>query len=182
MTMPTFIDGVMVNATMLTALSTGVNALNTVATGAVAPRAYVPTLGVQITSLQSIGNNANTLVSWNSASPNNDTMWSSGSTITIKTAGVYIAWFQAHFVAASGGIRAAYILLNGTAVGNAVASRFTNPLTSGDGSFYPLITPPLQLAVNATLAGMVYQNSSGGSLSLDTSDSGTFMGVIRLGS
>lgn len=181
MTMPTFTDGVLVNATILNALSTGVNAVNTVATGAAAPRAYVPTAVVKISSLQSIGNNANTVVTWNTAGINNDAMWSSGNTVTIKTAGVYVAWLQPHFTAAANGIRAGYILLNGTAIGNAVASRFTNPISSGDGNFYPLMTPPMQLAVNATLAAMVYQNSTL-SLTLDTSDSGMYMAVVRLGS
>jgi hypothetical protein len=184
MTMPTFLDGVLVHAVSLTSLSSGVNSLNSLLTGAVAPRAYVPTSTAHINALQSIANNTNTVVTWGSAGLNNDAMWASGSPtlFTVKTAGVYIAWAQAHFSAAAGGVRACYILLNGTNIAtNTVASAFRNPLNAGDGNFFCCVTPPMQLAVNATLAVAVYQNT-GGSLSLDNTDSGAFMGVTRIGS
>ena len=47
----------------------------------------------------------------------------------------------------------------------------------------PLVTyaPPMALAVNATLYFSVFQNS-GAALNLDSTDSGAFMGVLRLGS
>jgi hypothetical protein len=183
MTMPTFLDGVLTHAASLTSLSSGVNAVNSLLTGAVAPRAYVPTATAKITSNKSIANATDTIVTFDSAGVNNDTMWTATvNHFTIKTAGVYIAWAQCHFTAASGGIRAAYILLNGTSVTtNAVAGAFRNPLNFGDGNFFLVFAPPMSLAVNATLYFSVFQNS-GLSLNLDTSDSGAFMGVVRVGS
>jgi hypothetical protein len=180
--MPTFTDGILVHAASLTSLSTGVNSINSLLTGANAPRAYVPTSTARITSNKSISNNLDTLVTFDSAGVNNDTMWTAAvNHFTVKTAGVYLVWAQAHFTAAAGGIRAAYILLNGTSVTtNAVAGAFRNPLNFGDGNFFCCVTPPLSLAVNATLFFSVYQNS-GGALNLDSVDSGAFMGVVRIG-
>jgi hypothetical protein len=180
--MPTFTDGVLVHAASLTSLSTGVNSINSLLTGAVAPRAYVPTATAKITSNKSIANNSDTIVTFDSAGVNNDTMWAAAvNHFTVKTAGVFLAWAQCHFAPTAGGIRAAYILLNGTSVTtNAVASAFRNPLNFGDGNFFCCVTPPLSLAVNATLYFSVYQNS-GGALNLDIGDSGSFMGVVRIG-
>lgn len=183
MSMPTFIDGVLVHATSLNSLSTGVNGINTLLTGANAPRAYIPAATAQITSDKSIANNTDTLITFDAAGVNNDAAWTAAvNHFTVKTAGQYLAWAQCHFAAAAGGIRSAYILLNGTSVGtNAVAAGFRNPLNFGDGNFFCVVTPPLSLAVNATLYFSVYQNS-GGALNLSASDSGAFMGLIRLGS
>jgi hypothetical protein len=183
MTMPTFTDGVLVHATSLTSLSTGVNAINSLLTGAVAPRAYVPAAYAKITANKSIANNADTIVTLDTDPLDNDATWTATvNHFTIKTAGVYISWAQVHFTPAAGGIRAGYILLNGTSVStNAVAAGFRNPLNFGDGNFFCVVTPPMSLAVNAALYLSVYQNS-GGALNLDSSDSGAFMGLVRLGS
>jgi hypothetical protein len=184
MTMPTFVDGVVVHATSLNSLSTGVNAINTLLTGAAAPRAYIPTATARITSNKTISNNLDTLVTFDAAGVNNDAAWTASTNhFTIKTAGVYIAWAQCNFAAASGGIRAAYILLNGTSVStNAVAGVFDNAQSIGGGNFFALATQPLQLAVNATLYFSVYQNS-GSSLALaSTTESGNFMSLARIGS
>ena len=183
MTMPTFLDGVLVHAASLTSLSTGVNSINTLLTGANAPRNYVPTATANITADHTISNNLDTIITFDAAGVNNDAAWTSGvNHFTIKTAGVYLALAQAHFTAAAGGIRAAYILLNGTSVAtNAVGAAFRNPLNFGDGNFFAVAAPPMSLAVNATLYFSVYQNS-GGSLALNAGDSGAFMSLIRIGS
>src|SRR5947209_16092439 len=182
MTMPTFIDGTLVHAASLTSPSSGTNAINSLLTGAVAPRAYIPTSTAKITSNKSIANNTDTLVTFDSAGVNNDTMWAAAAThFTIKTAGVYFAWAQCNFAPTAGGIRAAYILLNGTSVAtNAVAGAFRNPLNFGDGNFFLVFAPPMSLAVNATLYFSVYQNS-GAALNLTSGDSGSYMGVVRVG-
>jgi hypothetical protein len=183
MTMPTFIDSVLVNATPLTALATGVNSINSLLTGAVAPRAYVPTSTAKITSNKSISNNSDTVVTFDSAGVNNDTMWTAAvNHFTIKTAGVYVAWAQCHFSANATGVRSCHIMLNGTSpTSNSVAAAARNAFPSGDGSFFVAVSPPLSLAVNAQLFFSVFQNS-GGALNLDTVDSGAFMGVLRIGS
>lgn len=184
MTLPTFTDGVLVHATSLTALSTGVNGINTLLTGAVAPRSYIPTAHAKITSNKTISNNLDTIVTFDAAGINNDAAWATAvNHFTIKTAGTYIAWAQCNFAAAAGGIRAAYILLNGTSVTtNAVAAGFDNAFNFGGGNFFCVATPPMALAVNATLYFSVYQNC-GVSLALAaTTESGNFMSLIRLGS
>jgi hypothetical protein len=126
---------------------------------------------------------ADTIVTFDAAGVNNDTMWTAAvNHFTIKTAGNYIAWAQVHFAAAANGIRAGYILLNGTSVTtNAVAAGSRNPLNFGGGNFFCVVTPPMALAVNAQLYFSVFQNS-GGNLNLDSSESGAFMGVVRIGS
>ncbi|MGH7743340.1 MAG: hypothetical protein ACREQ5_00760 [Candidatus Dormibacteria bacterium] len=183
MTMPTFTDGVLVHAASLTSLSAGVNSINSLLTGAVAPRLYVPTATATITSNTSIGNATDTIITFDAAGVNNDTMWAAAvNHFTIKTAGVYLAWAQCQFAAAAGGIRAAYILLNGTSVvTNAVAAGFRNPQSFGDGNYFTVVTPPLSLAVNATLYFSVFQ-SSGAALNMTTTSSGAFMGLVRIGS
>jgi hypothetical protein len=183
MTMPTFTDAVLVHAVSLTALSTGVNSLNSLLTGAVAPRAYVPAVAARITSNKSISNNSDTVVTFDAAAVNNDAMWASATNhLTIKTAGVYVVWGQCHFAAAAGGVRSCHIMLNGTSpTTNPVAAAARNAYNFGDGSFFCAVTPPLSLAVNAQLFFSVFQNS-GGALNLDITDSGAFMGAFRVGS
>lgn len=183
MTMPTFTDGVVVHAAALTALATGVNSINTLLTGAVAPRLYVPTATAMITSNKSISNNSDTVVTFDAAGVNNDAMWvASVNHFTIKTAGVYWVWAQTHFTAHATGYRACHIMLNGTSpTSNSVAAGARNPLNANDGNFFTCVTPPLQLAVNALLYFSVFQ-TSGGSLNLDTTDSGSYMGLVRIGS
>lgn len=181
--MPTFADSVMVNAAVLNTVSTGINALASLRTGAVQPRAYVPICVASLTSTRSIPNNSDTLVTLQTAGINNDGMWSSGvAQLTIKTAGTYLAWAQTTFDANTSGVRASHILLNGTSVSaNAVAGASDNALTVA-ASINQIMcrTPPLALAVNATLYLSVYQNS-GGSLNVDSVVSGTFLSVLRIG-
>jgi len=184
MPMPPFTDGVLVHAASLTSLATGINSLNTVLTGAVAPRAYIPTSYAKLTANKTISNNLDTIVTFDTDPIDNDGAWTAAvNHFTIKTAGVYVAWAQANFVANATGIRAAYILLNGTSVTtNAVAAGFENAQSFGGGNFWCVMTPPMSLAVNATLYLSVYQNS-GGSLALaQTTESGTFMCLARIGS
>lgn len=182
MTMPTFIHGVLVHAASLTGLVQGINGVNQVLTGAALPRAYIPTVGASITSNHTISNNTDTVVTLDTAGLNNDTMWvASANHVTIKTAGTYLAWVQTHFTAAAGGVRSCHIMLNGTSpTSNAVAAGARNALNFGDGNFFCCVTPPLALAVNAQLYFSVFQNS-GGPLALDSTDSGAFMGVVRIG-
>lgn len=183
MTMPTFVDGVLVHAASLTSLATGVNSLNTLLTGAVAPRIYVPTATAMITGNKSISNNTDTVITFDSNGVNNDNMWvASTNHFTIKTAGVYLGWAQCHFTAAANGYRACHIMLNGTSpTSNSVAAGARNPLNFGDGNYFTCVTPPLQLAVNATLYFSVFQ-TSGGSLALDATHSGAYMALVRIGS
>lgn len=173
----------MVNAAILNTVSTGINNLASLRTGAVQPRAYVPICTASLTSTQSIPNNTDTAVTLGTAGINNDGIWTSGVTpLTIRTAGTYLVWAQATFDANTSGVRALHILLNGTSVStNAVAGGSDNALNVA-ASINQLMcrTSPLSLAVGATLRLSVYQNS-GGALSVDSVVSGTFLSVLRIG-
>jgi hypothetical protein len=183
MTMPTFADGKLINAATLNVLPTGLNALSTLMTGAVAPRLYIPTVGASVTTTHAIASATDTTVRFDTAGINNDTMWVSGTTqLTVHTAGNYIAWAQVTFDANVTGLRALHILLNGTSVtSNVVAGASDNALTvAGSVSQLMCRTPPMVLAVNATLFLSVFQNS-GSSVSVDSIVSGTFLCVTRIG-
>jgi hypothetical protein len=181
--MPTFADSVVVHATSLNSLSTGINNLNSLLTGAVAPRAYVPTATASINTTHSTNNATDTIVTFDASAVNNDSMWvASVSQFTIQTAGIYIAWAQGCYTANATGIRTAHILLNGTSVASNSVARYSQVAPSGtDLATMCMKTPPLSLAVGATLYFSAWQ-SSGGALNLDVGLSGTFMGVMRVGS
>jgi hypothetical protein len=183
MTMPTFADGVLVNAAILNVLPVGLNALNTLLTGAVAPRLFVPTVGASVTTTHAIANSTDTALTFDTAGINNDTMRAAGvSALTVHTAGNYIAWAQVTFDANVTGLRALHILLNGTSVStNVVAGASDNALTvAGSVSQLMCRTPPMVLSVGATLFLSVFQNS-GTSVSVDSIVSGTFLCVTRIG-
>lgn len=121
-------------------------------------------------------------MTWDLAGVNNDAMWAAGTAnhLIVKTAGVYIAWSQVHLAAGGGSLRGAHILLNGTAIGNTVGVGTRDPLNFGDGNQFVAETPPMSLAVNATVYLSVFQNS-GGALNLDNAVSGAYLCLLRLG-
>lgn len=182
MTMPTFTDGVVVHAVDLTKLSTGINNLNTLLTGAVAPKVIVPTATARLNSTHSTANATDTVITFDVAGVNNEAIWIAGQQpFTVVTAGVYVAWAQASYIANATGVRTAHILLNGTSVATNAVARASESAPSGtDLSTFSLKTAPMSLAVGATLYFSAWQ-SSGGALSLDFNLSGTFMAVQRLG-
>lgn len=182
MTLPTFLDGVLVNAAALNSLSTAVTNLNVLLTGANPPRAYVPTVTAHVTSAPSISNNSETVLTMGAADINNDGMWSSGvNHFTVQTAGTYTAWAQVRFVANGTGYRGGHIMLNGTTPSsNAVAAFTESGINSGDGNQHVCITPPLALSVGAALYFSVIQ-TSGGSLATSIADGTIFFSAIRIG-
>lgn len=182
MTMPTFTDGVVVHAVDLTKLPTGINSLNSLLTGGVAPKAIIPTATARLNSTHSTANATDTVITFDVAGVNNEAIWVAGQQpFTVVTAGVYVAWAQASYIANGTGIRTAHILLNGTSVGTNSVARGSEAAPSGtDLATFSLKTPPMSLAVGAQLYFSAWQ-SSGGALSLDFTLSGTFMAVMRLG-
>lgn len=182
MTMPTFTDGVVVNAATLNKLSTGINNLNSLLTGAVPPRQYVPTSTASINVTHSLANVTDTIITLDAAGVNNDGMWIAGQQpFTVQTAGVYVAWGQVNFTANGTGVRTGGILLNGTSVASNSVARCSEAATSGtDLTTMSMKTQPMSLAVGATLYLTAWQ-SSGGALNLDPSLSGAFLCVMRIG-
>lgn len=180
--MPTFVDAAFVHQTSLNRLSDGINYQSLLLTGVPAPRQYIPTATAKITSTKSIANRTDTQVVFDSAGVNNDAIWvAAHAAFVIQTGGVYVAFGQACFTANNTGTRSCSILLNGAAPdGNGVAlSAMAHP-SSTDLATLCVQTPPMALAPGAALYFNVWQ-SSGGSLTLATGLSGTFMGVMRLG-
>lgn len=182
--MPTFADDQLVTAAILNLLPSGVNALGSLVTGAVAPRAYVPTVGASINTTHSVATGTDTIITMDTAGINNDVMWTAAvNHLTIKTAGIYVVWAQATFDANTTGVRALHILLNGTSVTtNQVGAAGSNALSLVGGSITQIMarTPPLSLAVNATLYLSVFQNS-GGALNTLNTISGTYLCATRIG-
>ncbi len=61
---------------------------------------------------------SNAAITWNAESYDTDDMWSSGSSITINTAGVYLIQFKVHVTATATLTSVApLVLINGTSVG-----------------------------------------------------------------
>lgn len=180
--MPTFTDGVVVNAATLNKLSTGINNLNSLLTGAVAPRQYVPTATASINTPHLLANTTDTIITLDVAGVNNEAIWVAGQQpFTVQTAGVYVAWGQVSFTANATGVRTGGILLNGTSVASNSVARCSEAAASGtDLSTMSMKTPPMSLAVGAVLYLTAWQ-SSGGGLNLDYTLSGAFMAVMRIG-
>jgi hypothetical protein len=181
--MPTFTTGAIVHQADLNLLSTGINNLSMIWAGVVATRTYVPACTASLTGTQSIANATDQTVSWNTASPNNDTMWSSGSPtkLTVVTAGVYVLAARAHFVSNGTGTRAGHIMTNGTSIiANSVAVTAVNAVGVSADTIFTLVSPPLRLPVGTTIYFSVFQNS-GGALSLSNTLGGTMLSAIRIG-
>jgi hypothetical protein len=181
--LPTFVTGAIVHQADLNLLSTAINNLSLLASGVVAPRSYIPAVAANINASQSIANNTDQTVTWNTSSVNNDTMWAAGAAdhLTINSAGVFVLWARIHFAANATGHRAAHIMLNGTSIiANSVAVTALAATGTSADSIFTCISAPVRLPLGATVYLSVYQNS-GGALNLLTALSGTMLSAIRIG-
>lgn len=181
--MPTFVTASMVHQAQLNLLSTGINNLSLLLTGAVAPRSYIPAATASINTTQSIANNADQTVTWNVAGVNNDVGWASSAPdhLTVKSPGVYIAWAQAHFTSNGTGHRALHVMQNGTSIiANSIAVNAVPAVGASADTIFMAISPPLRMAVGAQIYLSVYQNS-GGALNLLNTLSGSFLALVRWG-
>lgn len=185
MTMPTFTDGVVVHQGDLNGLSTGINNLSTYTLGAVPPRAYVPTLRVRRVAAQTIPNNANTLVSWDTVDVNNDNMFSlsTPTTITIQTAGSYAFDVEWGWANSTSGDRVIWATKNGTStIANSVATDEQHgvSLVTGRGNTMHIATVLPACVIGDTLFTQVYQNA-GGSLNSTTIQPVSSLSLWRIG-
>lgn len=172
MTMPTFTDGVVVHAVDMNKLPTGINNLNTVVTGAVAPRAYVPLLRLQRTASQTIPTATNTAVSWDTINVNNDNMFTlvSPTQITIQTAGSYALDVEWGWTANGTGGRAIWGTKNSTSTANAVCidEQIPGTMATGRGNTMHIATVLPNCVVGDTFFVIVYQSSGGNLNSVTT--------------
>lgn len=125
-TIPTFTDGLVVHQADLNALASNLtNLYNYNQAGFVSQR---PCVIAKQTTGQSIPNNTNTLINFQSAAINTDNMWTASvpNQITIQHAGIYLLMGQIFYPQLAGATLTTncggYILVNGTVPGtNAVA-------------------------------------------------------------
>lgn len=181
MVMPTFTDGSVVHQAGLNGLSTGINNLNTVVTGAVAPRAYVPIARLRRVNAQTFPNAINTLVQWDTVDVNNDNMFTlvSPTQVLVQTAGSYALDVEFGWTANSAGGRVLWGCKNGTSPTNYVAtdeqaagSTASGIYPTGRGNTLHIATVLPNCVVGDLFSVMVYQNSGGG---LANANGGTFV-------
>lgn len=174
MTMPTFTDGVAVHAVDLNKLPTGINAINTTVTGAVAPRAYVPTVRLRRNAAQSVPNATNTLVSWDTIDINNDNMFTlvTPTQLTVQTAGSYALDVEWGWTANNSGLgRVIWGTKNGTnTIANSVCTDEQKAITgpTGRGNTMHIATVLPNCVVGDTFFVLVYQDSGGALNSVST--------------
>jgi hypothetical protein len=166
MTMPTFTDGVVVHQASLNSLSTGINNLNTVVTGAVAPRAYVPMVRLRRVNAQNITTGTNTTVSWDTIDVNTDNMFTlvSPTQITVQTAGSYALDVEWGWTLSSAGDRVIWGTKNGTSTtANSVCTdeQHGASLITGRGNTMHIATVLPNCVVGDTFFVVVFQNSGG---------------------
>jgi len=140
---------------------------------------FVGNCAVKISSPAAISNGADSVVSWASATYDNDTMFSAGTPnrVTVKTAGIYVVTSTIVWPSNNTGERISWIQLNGS-----TATRWGNrrggAWSSGPTEYS--IAAQIKCAVNDYIQLGVYQ-SSGGSLDLQSAGTGgTQMEVARI--
>lgn len=177
---PVFTDGTVVHATDLNALSS--NLTNLYNYNQASFNSQRPCVIAKQTSGQSLTNTTDTIVTFNSAAINTDSMWSSGAPtqITIQHAGVYWIFTQTKWPTnATGFGYSSSILVNGTVVAtNAVATQLLPTFASGSGTATQCGVT-VNLSVGATVFLNAWQNT-GGAKTLDTAFGGSFLGCVFL--
>lgn len=158
---PSFTDGVVVNAANLNAISSNLSNLYTYTQGGF--RTSKPQCAVRLTNTTfSVPNATDTQIQWNTADINTDNMWigTLPGQMTVNTAGTYFLYCQAVHQAGFS-TYAVRLLVNGT-----------SPSTNGVGTFSGTangasISAMVPLAAGATIYGFVYQ-STGAAVNLTT--------------
>jgi hypothetical protein len=180
--MPTFTDGTVPTAANLNTVATGINNLGVLLTGVAATRQTVPAASAYINTTHAIPTAVDTLVAFDATTINEDFLWTPSNGFQVNTAGIYVVWAQINWDYNATGVRAAHVMVNGTSpTTNSVAAGSGNTsVSAGVGTSFLCVSPPLSLAVNATVAVAVFQNT-GGPLNLIPNESGTVLTVMRVG-
>jgi hypothetical protein len=121
--LPVFRDSVMVHDVDLNALVANINNLYAVVMGAVGNTGTRPELALRVTNAaRTCNRNTDVPVVWDVADVDTDTMWTSGSTITINTTGTYVLNAQVGTDGSAGDGMSLFIVINGLVTSsNAVA-------------------------------------------------------------
>jgi hypothetical protein len=173
--LPAFVDGTVVHQGPLNDIVTNINILADNTAGKRQAAQYLrPKCTLQKNATQSIASAGTpTLISWTSANTNTDNMWvgSQANQVTIQTAGLYALMVSVIWL---GGLTTslarsdAWILVNGTGVGNIVAGQSSSIYNGG---WWIHVATVAQLAAGAVVYFGVDQNS-GSSGTLDTNFGG----------
>ena len=155
---PALLDGVTAHQADLNGWSSNLTNLYTYTQAGF--RTLKPQTVLRRTTAQSIPNGTDTLISWSVADISTDGMWASGTTMTVKTAGVYRLRAQVATLAAYS-TNSLYIVVNGTSSSSNAVGVF-----SGTGNSCSC-SATLSLAVGATIAA-IYNQSTGSSQSTAT--------------
>lgn len=180
---PSFVDGSVVHQADLNALASNLtNLFNENQGGFRTQRDCVITTR---TTLQTINNSTDTLISFSSASVNTNNMWTASqpTQITIQTAGIYWIFGQVRWPVIAGSTQAmgmsGSILVNGTSyLANGVAAQLCAPVNAGSG-----ISAVVGCLVNLAVGAVVYLNAwqnTGAAVTTNTDGGGTFLGAIFL--
>jgi len=179
---PVFTDGMVVHATDLNALAS--NLTNLYNYNQASFNSQRPCVIAKQTTGQSIANTSDTIANFQAASVNTDNMWTASvpTQITFQHAGIYLVFGQCRFPgklgAAVADVDSQSILVNGTALGNAVATNAQVVPGAGSGSGLPT-SSLVNVAAGATMFMNVWQ-STGGAITLSTDFGGTYLGAIFL--
>lgn len=172
---PSFTDGLIVNAGNLNAL--GTNLTNLYSQGFGGFRTLKPICVIQLTANQSVAPSADNLIQWDAEVIDTDNMWvaTGKDHMTVNTAGIYNIQLQLHWAVENAiNIRAAKILVNGTDPTTASkAADVVVAFTNGEG---PVNNCSAIVALSAGSA--IYANrfqDSGNTVSLRTGFGGCHM-------
>lgn len=164
-TQPAFANGVVPNAAALNLLSQGVDQLAQITIGRPvrSGAAARPTLKVVRLNNLTVTTGVLTLIPWEAAEVNTDSMWASaaGDTVTIQTPGWYrIAAGVSYDPGTTGGLRIARLFVNGTAdPANVTADSDTVQISGTVNSARLPVTAYEHLDAGATLHVGAYQDS-----------------------
>jgi hypothetical protein len=182
MTMPTFVDAAVTTFTDLNTLGTGIVNLANLLTGSTTSRQFVPAATAYINTPKPVVTATDTVIRFDAATVNDDYIWAANSNaLIVNTPGIYVAAAMVHIDANGAGERFLHILLNGTTVStNTIAAGSQNGNGSGEGNAFTAMSQPLTLAAGATVYLSVFQ-SSGSTLNVDITFSGTALSLLRIG-
>lgn len=179
-------DGTVVHATTLNAMLSNLTNLYSYLNGGF--RTQRPCVIAQQTSTQSVNNQSDTLLNFNVAGVNTDSMWTAGAPnlITIQTAGIYWLFSQVRWPSLTGinqgSVFASNLMVNGTnpltntiATQTTLATLQTTPNNAGPTPQCGVIA---NLAVGAVVYLDVWQNCGTQSTKLDFG--GTYLGAVWL--
>jgi hypothetical protein len=129
-----------------------------------------PNVALTRAAAQSIPTGSVTAISFDTEVEDTDAMWSSGTNITINTAGLYLITAQLGFTINSTGTRRLYLRKNGTAFGTA-------SIGAPDQTPAVPLSRVVRLAAADVITMAAYQNSG---VALNTSNTTEFVPAIEL--